>query len=441
MTVCVFLGPTLEREVAESSLAATYRPPVSQGDVYRATLDQVQTIAIIDGYFDRVPAVWHKEILWALNMGIRVIGAASMGAIRAAELAPFGMEGVGRIFEAFRDGVLEDDDEVAIVHGLADDGYRSISRAMVNIRATLDRAAGEEVIPITTRDVLVARAKEAFYPLRSWPMVLGAGRDAGLPAAELRALAAWLPANEVDQKRVDALLLLNGLATVAEKPQKPRRIPFEHTTYWDELRLANAATSGEPPDLNTAVLEELRLDESLFLSMSQAALTRVLASDAAARAGFSAQGRALQRTADDFRRDRDLTKSVDASQWMTANDLTTTEFARVMEDEARLAWTWRTYSSVTRASLLDQLKVAGHYVRLSRRAREKRRWLNENLPLSLEGAGTDEAALYKWHFEENLARTVPVDLRAYAYRLGLSTVSELRTMLLRDWRYAHSSDE
>ena len=70
---------------------------MSQGDVYRATLDQVQTIAIIDGYFDRVPAVWHKEILWALNMGIRVIGAASMGAIRAAELAPFGMEGVGRI--------------------------------------------------------------------------------------------------------------------------------------------------------------------------------------------------------------------------------------------------------------------------------------------------------------------------------------------------------
>ena len=338
--------------------------------------------------------------------------------------------------------MLEDDDEVAIVHGLADDGYRSISRAMVNIRATLDRAAGEEVIPITTRDVLVARAKEAFYPLRSWPMVLGAGRDAGLPAAELRALAAWLPANEVDQKAGRCAVAAQRSSHRRRKPQKPRRIPFEHTTYWDELRLANAATSGEPPDLNTAVLEELRLDESLFLSMSQAALTRVLASDAAARAGFSAQGRALQRTADDFRRDRDLTKSVDASQWMTANDLTTTEFARVMEDEARLAWTWRTYSSVTRASLLDQLKVVSHYVRLSlRRPGEKRRWLNENLPLSLEGAGTDEAALYKWHFEENLARTVPVDLRAYAYRLGLSTVSELRTMLLRDWRYAHSSDE
>jgi hypothetical protein len=404
--------------------------------VYRATLDQVQTIAIIDGYFDRVPAVWHKEILWALNKGIRVIGAASMGAIRAAELGPFGMEGVGRIYEAFRDGTMEDDDEVAIAHGAAGDGYRAISQAMVNIRATLDRAVCENVVAVTTRDLLVARAKNAFYPLRSWPMVLAAGRAAGLPAAEMRALAAWLPANEVDQKRLDALSLLAVLATSVERPAKPRRIAFEHTTYWDELRLAGTETGGEPLDLKAAVLEELRLDESLFASMSRAALTRVLAADAAARWGFAAKGEALQRTADEFRRDRDLTTSVDAGQWLSANELTTTEFARVMEDEARLAWTWRRYSTVTQASLLDQLKVAGHYVRLSRRAKEKRRWLDENLPLSIQSAGIDEAALYKWHFEEKLNGSVPADLAAYANRLGLSTVSELRTMLLREWRYA-----
>ena len=75
-------------------------------------------IGIIDGYFENIPSVWHKEILWAMSQGIHVFGSASMGALRAAELAPFGMEGVGAIFEAYRDGWLEDDDEVASEDGL-----------------------------------------------------------------------------------------------------------------------------------------------------------------------------------------------------------------------------------------------------------------------------------------------------------------------------------
>lgn len=40
--------------------------------------------------------------------------------LRAAELHSFGMEGVGRILESYRDGILTDDDEVALVHGPAD---------------------------------------------------------------------------------------------------------------------------------------------------------------------------------------------------------------------------------------------------------------------------------------------------------------------------------
>ena len=133
MSIYVFLGPTLSLEEASSVLDAVYLPPVSQGDVYRlVSLGGPKAIAIVDGYFNQVPAVWHKEILWAMSEGIPVYGAASMGALRAAELAPFGMRGVGRIFEAYRDGVLppyggepfEDDDEdraPPLAAGLGDD--------------------------------------------------------------------------------------------------------------------------------------------------------------------------------------------------------------------------------------------------------------------------------------------------------------------------------
>src|ERR1041384_8086509 len=105
--VIVFLGPTLALADARQLLDATYLGPVSQGDVLRAAQARPAAIAIIDGYFARVPAVWHKEILWALSQGVWVFGASSMGALRAAELEPFGMIGVGRVFAGFRDGEYE----------------------------------------------------------------------------------------------------------------------------------------------------------------------------------------------------------------------------------------------------------------------------------------------------------------------------------------------
>ena len=99
--IVVFLGPSLPLAAARSELDAVYRGPVAQGDVYRAVTggDAPEAIGIVDGQFDHVPAVWHKEILWAMDQGIHVYGSASMGALRAAELHAFGMEGVGTIFE------------------------------------------------------------------------------------------------------------------------------------------------------------------------------------------------------------------------------------------------------------------------------------------------------------------------------------------------------
>lgn len=118
-------------------------PPAANGDVYRAVSAAPTAIGLVDGYFENVPAVWHKEILYALSQGVHVFGAASMGALRAAELSEFGMVGVGAIFAAYRDNRLEDDDEVAVVHGPAELDYLPVSEAMVNVRATVDRAVSD----------------------------------------------------------------------------------------------------------------------------------------------------------------------------------------------------------------------------------------------------------------------------------------------------------
>jgi hypothetical protein len=150
VTAYLFVGPTLPRAEIGALCDFVCLPPAAQGDVLHLAKARPRAIGIIDGYFDGVPAVWHKEILWAIREGIHVFGASSMGALRAAELAPFGMRGVGRIFEAYRAGVLgasgdeafEDDDEVCVVHGPPESGYVAASEALVNIRRTLDDAHG-----------------------------------------------------------------------------------------------------------------------------------------------------------------------------------------------------------------------------------------------------------------------------------------------------------
>ena len=179
MNFVVFLGPSLPIARAGEFLDARYLPPAAQGDVYLAALDRPYAIGIIDGYFERVPAVWHKEILWAMEHGIKVYGSASMGALRAAELHEFGMIGVGRIFENYRDHLLEDDDEVALIHGPADSGYVKMSEPMVNIRATFDAAEKAGIVDRPRRDELLAIAKSLHYSERQYLEVFHRATEAG----------------------------------------------------------------------------------------------------------------------------------------------------------------------------------------------------------------------------------------------------------------------
>lgn len=242
MTVVVFTGPSLPPAEAAEIFEAHYRPPVSEGDVYRAVMEGARAIGVIDGFFENVPAVWHKEILYALSRGVPVYGAASMGALRAAELAAFGMRGVGAVFEAYRDGRLEDDDEVAVIHGPAELGYPQLSEAMVNIRRTLSDAHGEGVVAALTREGLEQIAKDLPYRRRAYQAVLAAAAKAGLPADELKAFRSWLPTGRVDQKQADARLMLQVLRDELARGKAPERPPFhfEHTTLWEQASRAAA---------------------------------------------------------------------------------------------------------------------------------------------------------------------------------------------------------
>jgi hypothetical protein len=244
MDVVVFSGPSLAPADARAVLDAVYLPPAAQGDLYRAVQRyQPQAVGLIDGLFEQVAAVWHKEILWAMDQGVHVFGAASMGALRAAELAAFGMEGVGAIFAAYHSGALEDDDEVAVIHAPAEHGYRALSTALVDLRPTLSAAAGAGVIAPETGARLIALAKARYYPERSYTQLLRDARADGAPADELAALAAWLPQGKIEQKLADALALLHVVGARLATGLQPKQVRyyFERSAYWERFVQAEHA--------------------------------------------------------------------------------------------------------------------------------------------------------------------------------------------------------
>lgn len=252
MTIVVFCGPTLAaHEVCTLLPNARVLPPVSQGDVLREAQSCPTAMVLIDGYFEGVPSVWHKEILWALERGIRMFGASSMGALRAAELADFGMVGHGEVYRLFACGALEDDDEVAITHGPAELGYPSCSEAMVNIRATLAAAQRHGVVSHSTSATIQGIAKSLFFADRTIDEILRCATP-WVNVKERDDLRRWWQEGRVDLKKDDAIdllkLLASGRLEIPQGRNQPSRASswrFEPTLHWLRLEESVRATASE----------------------------------------------------------------------------------------------------------------------------------------------------------------------------------------------------
>ena len=198
----VYLGPSLPLAEAERLLVADYHPPIRRGDL---PTRYDGTVIIIDGEFGQSLSVSPNEILRLLDIGTRVIGASSMGALRAAELYPFGMEGCGWVFEAYHSGRIEADDEVALAYSPLD--LQPLTVPLVNVRCWLEQLQAAGYIDPNRARCLLGRARRVFYGdrteerlRREWEQLVGPER--------LRRLYLALGGGITDIKAVDARLVL-----------------------------------------------------------------------------------------------------------------------------------------------------------------------------------------------------------------------------------------
>ncbi|WP_303247816.1 TfuA-related McrA-glycine thioamidation protein [uncultured Methanobrevibacter sp.] len=172
MKAIIYTGLSVDFNDAKEILNenVVYKPPIKRGDIDEVLKENPDIIGIIDGVFHQSPAVAHKEILKAMENGVKVIGSSSMGALRASELDSLGMIGIGYVYEQYRDGKITSDDDVAV--SLDKDTLEAISVPLVNMEYVFRNAEKENIITEGEKEELLKIAKEIYYPKRLYSTVL-----------------------------------------------------------------------------------------------------------------------------------------------------------------------------------------------------------------------------------------------------------------------------
>ena len=358
--ICVFLGPTMPVDAARRILDAEYLPPAGRGDVLRAMALRPRAIAIVDGYFDTVPSVWHKEILVAMQRGVHVFGAASMGALRAAELHPFGMVGIGQVYEWYRDGTIDADDEVAVAHGPAEFAFARLSDSLVDIRDACNAAESAGIISRETAAALVSLARADHYVERSLRRTLNAARECGGDALQLEAMELFVGRARPGVKERDARMLLETLARFDDDELAPLQVDYEveRTVFLERLEheVEQEGLSGTP-GAATDEIEVTGLGEPVAV-LRKKVLLRLLARREADRIGMQASEAEIRAGVDDFRRQFGLYRQSDTEAWAGANGVTNEIFERFMRDGALISKLERFYGHQIDAELAGQMRVS-----------------------------------------------------------------------------------
>lgn len=212
--IIIYAGLSLPFDEAKAILDShedikvIYKRPIKRGDLSIDLKENPDIIGIIDGVFHQNSAVGHKEILNAIDNGVKVFGASSMGALRASELDTLGMTGIGYCYEQYANGTIDSDDEVAVM--LDGESLEALSVPLISMRYVFDEAVLQNIITESEKEDLIKVAKSTFYPKRNYAQTLS---ESDLDNDKKDKLINLIRETE-DIKKQDAKLLIEHIKSI-----------------------------------------------------------------------------------------------------------------------------------------------------------------------------------------------------------------------------------
>lgn len=431
--IVVFAGPTISHSEVQQHIESVCLPPVRHGDLIQIIDQKPKAVGIIDGYFEGAPSVWHKEILYALDQGVHVYGSASMGALRAAELHTFGMQGVGQIFEWYRDLVIEDDDEVAVLHGPAEVEFAVASEPMVSIRATLALAAEQGVIDSESQAALIKKLKETFYKKRTWRLVKEFAGER-LDGSSLACFENWIDRYRIDLKKEDAISMLTTMAEEHRRAKTPYQAAFnfEWTNAWDTAYNALRSVTTNTAELSQndrLVLDQLRLKPDEYERFRNRALLTWICDH---RVDTAIRDENVQTELKQFRQRNSLHTRTQLLDYMSRVGVDEQELTAMLGRSAQVTQVANRAGELNK-EIVGQLKLMGHYLNYLKRAERKRDAL-ESAGLNPDQSGVLRPQLLSWYSKRS-GRPIPEDLSETLDSLGLQQVEDFYRLIAADYLY------
>ena len=226
----IFVGPSLSLQKARKIFDADYRGPAKKGDLLVLSAsslislknqpNEINFVGLIDGLFLQDYPPTPIEVFQLLsNKNFRVVGGASIGALRAVELEKFGMVGIGKVFELFKNGTTNADDEVAVTFHPGD-GVSIQSEAMIDIRFNLFIANKKNIITKRTKHIIAKTAKSIYFPYRNYSNIIEETRTKYPELSrELDSFSSYINHHRLSLKEIDAIKVIKYIKVAYEKYQ------------------------------------------------------------------------------------------------------------------------------------------------------------------------------------------------------------------------------
>ena len=372
MVTLLFGGPSLEG-IHLSGSHITLLPPAAQGDLLRYVKEfRPQAVGLLDCELPhRDLPTWHKEIIHTLNLGIPVLGAASVGAQRAVELEPHGMEGVGSIYRRIASGELERDDEVLGEWEQTPEGFRQISLPLVVIRDALAGAEQEKILSSGKAAILLEEAEKLFWRHRTWEALFEQAISREISREEYAAFRAWLP-QAPNPVREDALALIKRLKELEREAREDEKKPLSHKSesLSSLFKSLNSRDRSIPSSQGT--LRQWCLADSATFShpdaeeLNRQGLNRRLTLLLGTLWKIEPREEFLKLEEQRLRRRFGLKTEEALQAWMRENDLDRGDLDRLLQEEATIHHLHRWFMQgriheKNSGALLDEMKLQGKY--------------------------------------------------------------------------------
>ena len=156
-----------------------------------------------------------------------------------------GMSGLGTVFGWYRDGRLNSDADVAVVHGDADVGFRAFTHALVSILDRCEELQRTEQLAAQAAAAVTEIARSVHFTERSSTALLVAARKHGQESA-MHAVVTALSDADSDIKRRDAATAIRSLVDASPAPLSDREITgVPDTSLGREWKLRHSPAADE----------------------------------------------------------------------------------------------------------------------------------------------------------------------------------------------------